>query len=314
MVTKKCTNSCTSPKAEGDYSEFMSLSLSPQHQLCWKWQMRSPDQVWLYPTISIQYKPDRFKTIMAIINRVAACTAPGHNGPIGADRGEGPRGRLDVRHVDQLILDLGAISAVMRVAPANHGSICTDGSKRAFGRLDMLNIKELILHCAAIPTYSAGEHQGLPELVSTWKNTYQIKLGRRMLPIRNCHMTSWTWPTSTHLEFFWGAFLLPFSIFFHSHSELSILSRPELGFPQETTEPSAFSAAKEPPKRVAWIPRTSVSCDRTALLSPPVSPTPQLTTRPSERTAAKEAPKVSLEAWICVTSFNLRRCRKSVVT
>ena len=79
---------------------------------------------------------------------------------------------------------------------------------------------------------------------------------------------------------------------------------PEVGLPQQTTEPSDFSAAKEPPKVVAWMATTFCS-DPTELLSPPVSVTPQLTTRPSEQSAAREAPNMSREAWICVTSLNL---------
>lgn len=82
--------------------------------------------------------------------------------------------------------------------------------------------------------------------------------------------------------------------------------RPEVGLPQQTMEPSDFRAAKEPPKLVAWMATTFFSCDRTELLSPPVS-APQVTTRPSEDSAAKEAPNVSLEAWICVTSLNLKK-------
>lgn len=78
-----------------------------------------------------------------------------------------------------------------------------------------------------------------------------------------------------------------------------------MGLPQQTTEPSDFRAAKEPPKAVAWMATTLISCDRTELLElSPVS-APQVTTRPSEESAAKEAPNVSLEDWICVTSLNL---------
>ncbi len=84
----------------------------------------------------------------------------------------------------------------MRVAPTNYDSIGTDGSKCAFGRLDLLNVKELILHSTAITTFLSINR---PELVSRWKYATKIKLGRRMLPIRNCHITSSRWTTSTHL-------------------------------------------------------------------------------------------------------------------
>ena len=52
----------------------------------------------------------------------------------------------------ELLLDPGAITAIMQVAPCNNWAIYQDCSKRTICALNLLHISELVLDCGAIPT------------------------------------------------------------------------------------------------------------------------------------------------------------------